>query len=158
VQADEIKAQIRNGYFWDEFSPIQHTPMIPFHTAFALHEAGLIWQPALHDFFAIPHSELDDRVFVLTDMVAELTVLKGWPAITFNGAVEWSLDYILQMDAVWLPREDQLRAAVAALTPFELCPSPAGYVCTIPHEGGSKQFVAAEAEDVYAAVWLFLQR
>ena len=131
--------------------------MLSLPTAVALHQAGLTWQPTLYDFFAIPHSEMDDRIFVLTDMMAELTVLKGWPAITFNGAVEWSLDYILQIDAVWLPREDQLRTAVAALTPFHLRPTAeGGYACAIPHQGREKLFHAPTAEEAYAAVWLFL--
>lgn len=130
--------------------------MISLETAVALQQAGLAWKPTLHDFFAVPHVDMDERVFVLTDMVAELTILKGWPAITFNGAVEWSLDYILQIDAVWLPREDQLRSAVAMRTPFQLRVTPTGYACVIPVQGVEQSFGATMAEEAYAAVLLFL--
>jgi hypothetical protein len=32
--------------------------------------------------------------------------------IAFNGTTEWALDAIEQTEAVWLPREEQLREAI----------------------------------------------
>lgn len=77
--------------------------------ALALADAGLQWRPSVHDFFFVPNSEVDDRIFVLTDVMANYEILHGMPAITFNGVVEWALDYVLQSDATWLPTEAQLR-------------------------------------------------
>lgn len=130
--------------------------MISIPTALQLQQAGLTWHTAAHDFFAIPNTDLDERVFVITDMMAELTVLKGWPAITFNGAVEWALDYILQMEAVWLPREDQLRTAVAERTAAFHLEYQGQYECTVIHHDTPHTFTAATAEEAYAAALLFL--
>lgn len=88
--------------------------MLSLATATSLKEAGLIWQPVLHDFFAIPNIDMDEQVFVLTDMLVDREILHGWPAFTFNGAVEWALDYVLQAEAVWIPRDDQLLTAILA--------------------------------------------
>lgn len=93
----------------------------PLPQAIALKQAGLIWNPALHDFFTIADIGLDDRVFVLTDMMAQNEVLKGTNAITFNGAVEWALDFVLVSEAVWVPTEAQLRAQLQEMSQrFEL--------------------------------------
>ncbi|MCZ7671505.1 MAG: hypothetical protein M5U34_32400 [Chloroflexi bacterium] len=43
--------------------------MIPLTLALELKEAGLKWIPDLNDFFAIPYSDLDDRLFVMADML-----------------------------------------------------------------------------------------
>ncbi|MCA9875431.1 MAG: hypothetical protein KC441_17290 [Anaerolineales bacterium] len=83
--------------------------MLPLALARDLKSAGLVWKPAYNDFFAIPDSDLDDRVFVLTDMMAAQTLLRGWPAITFHGTSEWAMDYILLHEVVWMPSEEQLR-------------------------------------------------
>ncbi|MCB0028074.1 MAG: hypothetical protein KDE28_09225, partial [Anaerolineales bacterium] len=83
--------------------------MIALELATQLKEAGLEWQPALHDFFSVPFPDLEHRVFVLSDMTINQEVLRGWPALTFSGAMEWALDYVLTMEVVWLPTEAQLR-------------------------------------------------
>ena len=83
--------------------------MLSLALAIELKTAGLIWKPTENDFFAVPGSDLDDRLFVLSDMMAAHTMLRGWPAITFHGASEWALDYILMNEVVWMPSEEQLR-------------------------------------------------
>ena len=84
--------------------------MISVELATVLRDGGLEWRPALYDIFFIPDRGLDDRVFVLSDMTVDVQHLAGGAAITFNGAVEWSLDSILHGEVVWLPTEAQLRA------------------------------------------------
>jgi hypothetical protein len=74
-----------------------------------LKDAGLVWHTSVHDFFAIPDRDLDGRVFVLSDMMATMELLRGWPAVVFHGTSEWALDYLLTHEAVWLPTESQLR-------------------------------------------------
>lgn len=83
--------------------------MIPLDLAMRLREAGLVWKPAPGDRFAIPDRDLDDDVFVLSDMTIEVHELPDGPVIGFNGTTEWALDDVEQDEAVWLPREDQLR-------------------------------------------------
>lgn len=87
--------------------------MIALPLAQALRDAGLVWRAGLHDFFAIPDRGMDDRVFVVTDMMASLELLRGWPVVTFHGTVEWALDYILTAEVVWLPTESQIREEVS---------------------------------------------
>lgn len=93
----------------------------PLPQAIALKNAGFTWKPAVHDFFMIPDVGLDHRIFVLTDMMAQNEVLQGTNAITFNGAVEWALDFVLVTEAVWVPTEAQLRERLQTLVQrFEL--------------------------------------
>ena len=104
--------------------------MISVELATVLRDSGLPWRPALYDVFFIPDRGLDDRVFVLSDMTVDVQHLAGGAAITFNGAVEWSLDSILHGEVVWLPTEAQLRALIGdrlvALTRDE-----GEYVCAV---------------------------
>ena len=123
-----------------------------------LREAGLDWQPQLHDFFGIPDRSMDDRVFTLSDMSIEIEILNGWPAITFNGSVEWALDYILQADAVWLPTETQLRELlekqlVSGRSPsIQLQVTRDGYCCLVSPDGQEPfAFTAPAASEAYAA-------
>jgi hypothetical protein len=82
--------------------------------ALALRDAGLRWDPRAGDAFAVPDRDLDDEVFVLSDMVVEaVRPADGPPILAFNGTTEWALDSLEANEAVWLPREDQLRALLA---------------------------------------------
>lgn len=86
--------------------------MITLSLAKRLKDAGLVWRADVNDFFAIPDRDMDDRVFVISDLMANLGLFRGWPVITFHGTAEWALDYILSTEVVWLPREEQLREAI----------------------------------------------
>ncbi|MCB9422679.1 MAG: hypothetical protein H6667_22945 [Ardenticatenaceae bacterium] len=83
--------------------------MISLELAQALKQAGLVWKASNHHFFAIPDRGMDDHIFVITDMMAHLDLLQGWPVITFHGTAEWALDYIVTTEVVWMPTEGQLR-------------------------------------------------
>ncbi|HEX8628510.1 MAG TPA: pilus assembly protein CpaE [Catenuloplanes sp.] len=83
--------------------------MISLDLARRLRDAGLVWKPAPGDRFAIPDRDLDDDVFVLSDMTIAVYDLPDGSVIGFNGTTEWALDDVDQDEAVWLPREDQLR-------------------------------------------------
>jgi hypothetical protein len=136
--------------------------MISLSLAVKLKESGLTWQPTLHDFFAIPQPELEDRLFVLSDMTIDIEPLFGWQAITFNGAVEWSLDYIMTAEVVWMPTESQLREMLQEFLLAEeqpavqLLSSISGYQCQITFEGQIRDFEAATASDAYGRALLFL--
>lgn len=136
--------------------------MVSLRLANKLKQAGLVWQPTLHDFFAIPEPELEDRLFVLSDMTIEIEPIFGWQAITFNGAVEWSLDYIMTADVVWVPTESQLRDMLqehllAEEQPaVQLLSSISGYHCQITFKGEFHDFEAPTASDAYGQALLFL--
>lgn len=121
-------------------------------------DAGIEWHPSLHDFFAIPDVGLDQKVFIVNDMMAEVEVMGGRRAITFHGVVEWALDYVLPMDAVWLPQEAQLRnLLLGALGPAavtRLICTTDGYRCEIQNGVIDAGFDADSAGDAYGLALL----
>lgn len=84
--------------------------MISLHLARWLREAGLEWHPVQGDEFMIPDHGIDDRVFRISDMVVEVRRIPSGTMIALNGTTEWALDSVMLGEALWLPREDQLRA------------------------------------------------
>lgn len=87
--------------------------MIDIDVACRLRDEGLGWEPADGDRFAIDVEEMRDETFMLSSMVIEHGVGRtGMPLFRFNGTTEWALDSVEQHEAVWLPREDQLREAL----------------------------------------------
>jgi hypothetical protein len=83
--------------------------VIPLALAVRLRDAGLVWKPVPGDRFAIPDRDLDDEVFVISHMTIEVHDFPEGSLIGFNGTVEWAMDDVAKAEAVWLPREDQLR-------------------------------------------------
>lgn len=128
--------------------------MITLNLAQQLKAAGLPWQPTLHDFFAVPDAGLDDRVFVISDMMAEAEIMRGWPTITFHGSVEWALDYVLQTEAVWMPTETQLRNllldTIGEADAISLTVSADAATCRVTRGMVSAEFNAADAPTAYA--------
>ena len=114
-----------------------------------LRRAGLVWKPALFDFFHIPDRDLDDRKFVIADMSIDIQILAdGIGAITFNGAVEWSLDYILTQDVVWLPTEAQLRELLGDhFSGLERIDT--GYRVSVTDETGDQHFDGPTVAEAY---------
>ncbi len=130
--------------------------MISVPLARRLASQGLEWTPSLHDFFMIPDRDLEGHVFVISELTIDVDSVAGHATIMFNGAVEWSLDYILSQDAVWLPTETQLRellgGAFAAMTLED-----GAYRCEIRVDGVSVVFAAETAEDAYGNALLHLR-
>lgn len=120
-----------------------------------LRASGLMWKPKLFDFFHIPDRDLDDQQFVIADLSVDIQRLAdGMAAITFNGAVEWSLDYILTHDVVWVPTEAQLRDLLGKRL-VSLENADGGYRVTITTTGGPRSFTATTAEDAYGSAILW---
>ena len=70
------------------------------------------WSPVKGDRFVVPDRDLDDEVFVVSDMVVEAVDLpRVGRILAFNGTTEWALDSLEAAEAIWLPREEQLRDA-----------------------------------------------
>jgi len=134
--------------------------MISLATARKLKEAGLEWNPALLDFFAIPDRSMDEKVFVLSDMLVTVDVLQGLQVVSFQGASEWALDSLVTTEAVWLPREEQLRNALEAgllaggRPEIRLLSSLGGYRCEIHYHEEGLQFEGSQASEAYAAALL----
>ncbi len=51
---------------------------------------------------------------MLSEMTVEVHRLGNRQIIGFNGTTEWALDSVDDSDAVWLPRETQLRELLGA--------------------------------------------
>ena len=84
--------------------------MISHDLALRLREAGLDWTPVNGDRFWLPERDLDDMVFMLSEMVVEVREQPSGRVLAFNGTTEWALDSIETGAAVWLPALDQLLA------------------------------------------------
>ncbi|WP_298860496.1 pilus assembly protein CpaE [uncultured Microbacterium sp.] len=88
--------------------------MITRELAVALREAGLVWHPASGDRFQLDlpeevEPEIEAETFTVSEMTIEARRTPRGTDLAFNGTTEWALDAVELADAVWLPREDQLR-------------------------------------------------
>ncbi|OJF12511.1 pilus assembly protein CpaE [Couchioplanes caeruleus] len=129
--------------------------MIGVEVAQLLHQAGLVWKPAPGDRFAIPDRDLDDEVFVLSTMTIEVYAMPEGQVIGFNGTTEWALDDVGFDEALWVPREDQLRDLLGG-TFRSLRRTDTGYDVEVTLLGESRKYSAATPEEAYAAALLHL--
>ncbi|MCL2516870.1 MAG: hypothetical protein FWD85_09010 [Microbacteriaceae bacterium] len=87
--------------------------MIASPLARRLRGAGLEWHPASGDFFRIDGPEFaGDETFTVSDMTVEPHEFDTGTILGFNGTTEWALDSVALEQALWMPREDQLRQAL----------------------------------------------
>lgn len=128
--------------------------MLSIQLAKDLRAAGLVWKPSLFDFFHIPDRDLDDQQFVIADLSVDVQHLAdGIAAISFNGAVEWSLDYILTQDVIWVPTEGQLRDLLADRL-VSLSRTADGYSVKFNTGTGDARVIASTAPDAYGTALL----
>ena len=123
--------------------------MLSLELARALRDAGVRWQPRAGDSFVIPDRDLDEHVFVLSDMVVQtMHPPDGPPILAFNGTTEWALDSLEAHEALWLPREDQLRVLLgSSFESLERVPGPPeGYAVS----SGGARYVDVTPEAAYA--------
>ena len=136
--------------------------MIELEMARKLKSAGLHWEPAQGDRFAVPERGMDDRVFVINDMATIIEMIQGAEMVTFHGTPEWALDYVYLGEAVWLPDEGQLREllhqrlAQEAQPVYDLLSLDENFTCRFGWRDESLAFTAAEASEAYAAALLHL--
>jgi hypothetical protein len=131
--------------------------VLPLDLASQLRAAGLRWKPAPGDRFAIPDRDLDDEVFVLSNMVIDIHQLPEGQTIGFNGTTEWALDDLEQEEAVWLPREDQLRELLGS-TFQALTRDRDGFRVEIAIGDERPAFTSGVAEQAYGEALLHLIR
>jgi hypothetical protein len=126
----------------------------------ALRDAGLAWTPTAGDRFVVLDRDLDDQVFVVSEMVIEARETPSGPLLAFNGTTEWALDSLEVQHAVWLPREDQLRellgATFVALEAVGGGDVPAGFAVTVRVAGAERRVIETAADAAYARALLDL--
>ncbi|HEV7948804.1 MAG TPA: hypothetical protein VGP24_03460 [Glaciihabitans sp.] len=130
--------------------------MISTELARALRDSGLSWHPTVGDAFCIDRMEVDGDVFYLSDMTVEAHQFSTGTVLGFNGTTEWALDSVAIDDALWLPREDQLRALLrATFRSLDVLPDGRFRVSTV-FEEVEREFVSRDAVDAYARALLTL--
>jgi hypothetical protein len=135
--------------------------MIDVDLARRLRDAGLRWRPAAGDRFVVERlldgDEGGGDVFTLSDMTIEAHEHPTGTVLGFNGTTEWALDSVAAEDALWLPREDQLRDLLGpsflALTRVVVDDQHVGYQVRIrdaASPSGDDVHASADPETAYA--------
>lgn len=114
----------------------------------ALAAGGRTWEPGPGDRFVLPDHDVEG-IFVIADMTIEVEEISTGQLIRFNGTTEWALDSIPATEALWLPREQQLRDMLGdRFDRLERVPDePGGFVVCLTD---GQRFVDVEAENAYA--------
>jgi hypothetical protein len=122
-----------------------------------LERAGVRWRPRSGDRFTLRSAEVIGEVFTVADMVVEAREYPSGTLLAFNGTTEWALDSVQLDQALWLPREDQLREllgpafrslARATLGEFQV-------LAEVPGQP-ERLFTSFEAADAYAEALIAL--
>lgn len=138
--------------------------MISLGMARKLKEAGLVWEPAQGDRFAVPDRGMDDQIFVVNDMATMIEAYQGAEMVMFHGTPEWALDYVYLGETIWLPDEGQLRTqlhdrlAAAGPLVYDLVFMDGAFTCRFEWQGEALAFSAADAAEAYAAALLHVMR
>ena len=133
--------------------------MITRQLAARLRAAGLRWSPAKGDWFVIPDRGLDALEFVVSDMVIETRRMAfDREMLAFNGTTEWAMDTLAASEALWLPREDQLRGVLGeAFVGLEHLPGETpGYAVSVLLGDTEQRFVDIDPEAAYGRAALAL--
>ena len=130
--------------------------MISTELARALRDSGLAWRPASGDAFRIDRPEVDADVFTVSEMTVEAYQHPTGTILGFNGTTEWALDSVDLDDALWMPREDQLRELLRG-TFLSLTRAGAGvFRVEATVQGRTVSFEGADAADAYGRALLAL--
>ncbi|AUG29159.1 MULTISPECIES: pilus assembly protein CpaE [Microbacterium] len=131
--------------------------MISTELAVALRDAGLVWRPASGDRFQLDEPEFEADVFTVSEMTIEPRQYATGAILAFNGTTEWALDSVAQTDALWLPREDQLRELLrGAFRRLERLADT--HRVEIEFAGERHVFEHPQPEDAYALALLHILR
>jgi hypothetical protein len=128
--------------------------MISRPLALRLREAGLVWRPVAGDRFQFLSQDMDATgtdAFTVSDMTVEAHAYPTGTVLGFNGTTEWALDSIAIEEALWLPREDQLREALkGTFERLERDEGEGGWRVTCTFRGTRMTHLADSPEDAYA--------
>lgn len=131
--------------------------MISRDLALELRRAGLVWRPESGDRFQIELPDLDDDIFTVSEMTIEPQRHPTGTVLGFNGTTEWALDSLALDDAVWLPREDQLRELLRSRFRM-LRRLPDSFEVVIELDGQERRFEHPEPAEAYGQALLTLIR
>ncbi|MFF1635764.1 hypothetical protein [Leifsonia sp. NPDC058248] len=120
-----------------------------------LRTAGLLWRPVSGDTFAIDRAELTGERFTVSDMTIEPHEFDTGTILGFNGTTEWALDSLALEDALWIPREDQLRELLGGAF-RHLARTVDGYRVTVVLSGEEHFFDDEDAATAYGRALLSL--
>jgi hypothetical protein len=123
--------------------------VISLELARRLAAAGVLWQPVPGDRFAIDEPQLADEVFWVSNLTIELHHYQDQSVLGFNGTTEWALDSVPLDKALWLPREDQLRALLGERF-LALRAQDGRWSVDIADGEGTATFMDPDAECAYA--------
>jgi hypothetical protein len=129
--------------------------MISIGLAKQLRDNGLRWTPVAGDRFIVADRDMDEHVLVIAEMVIEAEDVPTGRLIRFNGTTEWALDSIREEDAVWLPRETQLRDGLGDAF-RSLARVDGGYRVRTMVNGVDRAVEDLDAEEAYALALLDL--
>lgn len=132
--------------------------MITRELAVALRDAGLVWHPASGDRFQLDlpdELEAESETFTVSEMTIEARQTPSGTDLAFNGTTEWALDAVTLADAVWLPREDQLRELLRG-TFRRLSRLPDSFLVEIEVAGETLRFEHPEPAEAYGRALLAL--
>jgi len=130
--------------------------MITTELARGLRDHGLAWHPASGDVFVIDTGEFDGETFTVSDMTIEPHEFDTGTILGFNGTTEWALDSVAVENALWLPREDQLRVLLGGTFVSLTRTDDGGFVVETARDGAHSRFEASDAETAYARAVLTL--
>ena len=136
--------------------------MITRELAVTLRDAGLVWHPAEGDRFQLDlpdevELEAEADVFTVSEMTIEARQTPSGTDLAFNGTTEWALDAVTLADAVWLPREDQLRDLLRA-TFRRLSRLPDAFEVEVEIAGETLRFEHPDPSEAYGRALLALLR
>jgi hypothetical protein len=120
-----------------------------------LRDAGVKWDPRSGDRFVVADRDMDQDVFVISDMLVDLHRLPDGPVLGFNGTVEWALDSVQLNQSVWLPREGQLRDLLGG-TFRRLERADGRYRVVVDVSGRQATFEDEDVEQAYGLALLHL--
>ena len=130
--------------------------MISRALAIRLRDGGLRWRPRSGDQFQLVVSDMESTgsdVFTVSDMTIEAHDFPSGTVLGFNGTTEWALDSVSIGDALWFPREDQLREALKAT--FERLEwAGDGWAVLTRFRGEERRFEAEPADEAYGLALL----
>lgn len=121
-----------------------------------LRRACVRWDPAPGDQFRIEADQVKDDVYILSHMVIEPRTYSTGTVLHFNGTTEWALDTLAKEDALWLPREDQLRELLGGTFQSMQREDDVYRVRINDPDGSEQSFIAHAVEDAYAQAVLTL--
>jgi hypothetical protein len=136
--------------------------MISTALAQQLRDAGLDWTPVSGDAFQIARPDFEGDLFTVSDMTIEAHSYSTGTVLGFNGTTEWALDSVALDDALWMPREDQLRDLLRGT--FDRLDRTVGadgrvaYAVTTSIEGVAEVFASDDPAEAYGLALLALIR